>query len=62
MQGINCWEFKKCLIRMKCPAYPNDGNHCWYIMDTLCVDKQGCQIDKLSPCMECSFYKKYKKR
>lgn len=64
---MNCWEFMKC-GREKggekagelgvCPAYPDHGHHCAYIVGTMCGGKtQGTFVAKLNNCIKCDFLK-----
>lgn len=63
---MNCWEFKKCGREESgknskelgvCPAYPDHGKHCAFIVGTLCKGEiQGSFVSKLG-CLQCDFLK-----
>jgi hypothetical protein len=64
---MNCWELKKC-GREKggekvaefgvCPAYPNDGRRCAFVVGTLCGGQvQGSIAMKLKDCLKCEVFK-----
>jgi hypothetical protein len=63
---MNCWEFKKCGREAGgiksdelgvCPAYPDYGQQCARVAETLCDGKeQGTFALKLGNCQKCDFY------
>ena len=59
----NCWEFKKCIVKEDCPAYPNFGKVCFSVEGTLCGgEKQGKYAAKIQRCRQCTFYDKIMKQ
>jgi len=56
---INCWDFKHCDKKEQCPAYPDHGDHCAAIVDTLCdqydTKLQSNLVSKLVNCLTCDF-------
>lgn len=57
---VNCWDFKFCNRRDKCPAYPDHGDCCSTVIGTLCsdcnVDVQQSMLHKLIHCSTCDFH------
>ncbi len=60
---MKCWEFMKCEIYEKCPAYPDRGMDCWKVTGTKCEGgkyEKASLEEKILYCRkECEFYKKY---
>ena len=64
---MNCWEYMKCGREDGgenadelgvCPAYPNHGRKCAYIVGTLSDGEvQGTFAKKYGTCMDCAFAK-----
>ena len=53
----NCWEYKKCIVKEECPAYPKFGKVCFSIEGTLCGGEvQGEYTIKIHRCRQCQFY------
>ncbi len=56
---VTCWEMKNCPTerRNACPAYPEQGGHCWMVTATKCGGKeQGSYQDKMANCKQCNVY------
>ncbi|MCK5613343.1 response regulator [Candidatus Pacearchaeota archaeon] len=55
---INCWDYKRCSFKDVCPAYPDFGDRCAAIVNTVCKGKQQKDIiDKMKCCLVCEYYK-----
>ncbi len=63
MAQKNCWEFRNCGSKNKCPAYPNNGRDCWHVTNTLCWGEvQGNAEEKRDNCLfKCGFPEKVAK-
>lgn len=57
MSEKRCWEFHKCGVEQKCPAYPDQGRECWKVTGTLCRGQvQGTAEQKKLDCVTlCQF-------
>jgi hypothetical protein len=58
MSKTNCWEYLKCGLEDKCPAYPKHGCDCWNVTGTVCCgDARSGYDDKIGHCrVACNYY------
>lgn len=60
---MNCWEFKKCKNKEDCPAFPDRGQECAWVKNTLCNNgTQRLLEEKLLVCASCDFLRKFHKQ
>ena len=56
----NCWDFWKCKIKKKCPAFKSDsGRECWIVAGSICENPVCSRLKRGTiECVECKWFKK----
>ena len=55
---MDCWDYKACGNKERCPAYPSNGRKCALVLGTLCHgERQDGFSDKVNHCISCGFFR-----